>query len=136
MKHNKVKFNVFETVVPHSPFHKCTPLQCINTGSPSRYVVYWNHIAFNLSLLAGIRAHFHQLLHFQEVRQPFILVYSWVCSWCYSCLLGQHSQFSILHFIQTLYHHNMFALLCTFANHFWWCLLLARSQYLQPSSSF
>ena len=73
-----------------------------------------------MTLLAGIQAHFHQLLPFQEVTQPLILVYSW----CYSWLLGQHSsQFSILHFVHTLYHHNMFALLCTSADHSWWCLL-------------
>ena len=67
-------------------------------GSPSRYVVPWNHIAF-MAPLAGIRASFHQLLHFQKVTQLLILVYPQ----CYSCLLGRHSQFLILHFAQTLF---------------------------------
>ena len=83
--------------------------------------------------LAGIPAHFYQLLLcFQEVTQLLILVYPH----CYSCLLGQHSQFSILHFAQTLSHQNKFVWLYTSVNHSWWCLLLARSQSLQLSSSF
>ena len=102
-------------------------------GSPLRYVVSWNHIAFNSKLPLEIQAHFHQLfLLFQEVTWPFILVYPQ----CYSYLLGWHSQFSILHFWQTLCHHNMFVWLYTSANHLWWCLILAGSQCLQPSNSF
>ena len=34
LKHNKVKFNILKTVVPHSLFHKFTPLQCVNTWPP------------------------------------------------------------------------------------------------------
>ena len=30
LKHNKVKFNILKTVVPHTPFQKCTTVQCIN----------------------------------------------------------------------------------------------------------
>ena len=64
-------------------------------GSPLRYVVSWNHIAFNSKLPSEIQAHFHQLfLLFQEVTWLFILVYPQ----CYSSLLGWHSQFSNLHF--------------------------------------
>ena len=43
-------------------------------GSPLRYVVSWNHIAFNSKLPSEIQAHFHQLfLLFQEVTWLFIL---------------------------------------------------------------
>ena len=102
-------------------------------GSPLRYVVSWNHIAFNSKLPSEIQAHFHQLfLLFQEVTWLFILVYPQR----YSSLLGWHSQFSNLHFWQTLCHHNMFVWLYTSANHSWWCLPLVGSQCLQPSNSF
>ena len=74
-----------------------------------------------MASLAGIQALFYPLLVlFQEVTQPLMLVYLE----CYCYLLGQHSQFSILHFAQIFCHHNTFA----------WHYKSADHSFFQPST--